>query len=216
MSNPYTGFHLDQPGNVQQANRMDPEDDSTMLLLPPTVAEEVMEALSWLADAVKGLIDLRTEEPDERKLTPPALPSEQSPAEKMRKTLAQFTGGKGKDSGKGKKKGTRKRPTEKITEPGHAQKKKESAPATVTSGSKYPVGTAPLAKPEDDPIIDGSGDDDDGRASTPESAARDTDLSQVLRTLTVKTPEEVAAVVTQISASLAAPPVMTGATLPIW
>ena len=52
---------------------MDPDQDSSMLLLTPTIAMEVMQALSNLADAMEGLIDLRTEEPLEKKATPPSL-----------------------------------------------------------------------------------------------------------------------------------------------
>ena len=58
MLNPYTGFPLDQPSNIQHANRMDLEEDSSMLLLTPTMATEVMAALSNLADTMDGLIDL--------------------------------------------------------------------------------------------------------------------------------------------------------------
>ena len=107
----------------------------------------------------------------------------------MRKTLAMWmsttatTSGEGKASKTTKTKGTKgkKGPMEKITQPGQAKSTKpikESAAATVTSGSEYPAGAAPLTKAES-PIIIDSGDEDE-TTSTPQSAATDTELTQVI------------------------------------
>ena len=85
MSNPYTGFLLDQEQNVECANSMDPEEESTMLLLPPTLAGEMLEALGNFATALDGLIDLRPEvEPVKEEKTPPASSEEETPGERLK------------------------------------------------------------------------------------------------------------------------------------
>ena len=99
-------------------------------------------------------------------------------------------------------------PTEKITSPGRRPVlSQEPAAATETSGSKYPVGMAPLAKQEEvEPIYITSGEEE---VTTPESAAADTELTQVLGTLTLKkeqTTEGATIDVIQASPSLATLP----------
>ena len=135
--------------------------------------------------------------------------------------MSMTTSGKGKQGKSTKPKTSQKKgPTEWITSPGCPSASKEPVTATETSSSEYPTGTAPLTKQEEvEPIIINS-EDEDETASTPESAAMDTKLTDVLGTLTVqeikkeKTTEEAAGDITQASPSLATQPAVAEATPP--
>ena len=219
MVNPYTGTVLDQPSNMDKANRMDLNEESSMLLLRPGVAAEVMAALSDLADAMEGLVDLRPEEGIERKPTPPPSPREdrESTGDRLRQQRASLTdssppSGKGKTGKVAKPKSSQSKGRKEKTTPARCPVlSQQSTPATETSGSEYPQEQAPLAaKEEAVEIISINSDEDEDADATPQDAAADTELTEDINRLTVKEePAEKPSEKATADATQVSPPLVT-------
>ena len=195
---PYTGFPLDQPQNVQRANDMEPDQESSLLLLTPAVAGQVMEAFGNFSEALDCLIDLRPEEQlKEEKETPPSSPDEEpeTAGDRLRRQATQWMGttttlvGKGKAGKDGMTKSVSKSTKQKTT--GRSGPVEKITPAGKPKAKRMPSDAIP-AKPVEPIIINSDDDDDMAAAISPQDATAETELTGVLGTLTVK--EEAAAV----------------------